>query len=123
MRTAQLEGYFLASCLCGFGTTYEANRKIIFFFFPLLKKSTCFCVQAAVEDCSERSESGLITHLMTHLRAARGASLISELRYFGGTMFGDVVEFVHTVEVQQSRAESGSLAKRSVCRLVKLRCR
>lgn len=65
-------------------------------------------------------ESGLITHLMTHLRAARRASLISELRYFGGTMFGDFVEFVHTVEVQQSRAESGT---RFVCRLVKLRCR
>lgn len=59
---------------------------------PHLKKSRCFCVGAAAEYLGVFGESGLITHVPNaHLGSAGAASLISELRYFGGTMFGDCV--------------------------------
>lgn len=37
----QLECYFLASCLCGFGTTYKANRKIFFFSSEKINMFLC----------------------------------------------------------------------------------
>lgn len=41
------------------------------------------------------SQDSLLTFLMVHLGSFRVASLISELRYVGGTMFGDFMQIVH----------------------------
>lgn len=42
------------------------------------------------------SESGLITHVPNGTSGlSRGNFIDSELRYFGGTMFGDFMQLVH----------------------------
>lgn len=68
------------------------------FFSPHWKKSTCFCVQAAVEYLGVFCESGLITHVPNGTSVLSWGNFIdSELRYFGGTMFGDFMRLVHAV--------------------------